>query len=54
MIDFGFIFDWLRRDVERDSPNSNNIIFRIKVLRIMKLMTKMNIQDIATNSLQIP
>ena len=40
MIGFGFIFYWLRKDVARDSPNSNNIIFRIKVLRIMKLITK--------------
>ena len=32
-----FIFDWLKKD---DSPNSDNIILRIKVLRIMKLITK--------------
>ena len=28
-----FFFNWLRKDVARDSFNSNNIIFRIKVLR---------------------
>ena len=41
MIGFGFIFNWLRKDVARYSPESNNVIFRIKVLRIfMNLITK--------------
>ena len=40
MIGFGFIFDRLKKDVARDSPNSNNIIFKIKVLRIIILITK--------------
>ena len=40
MIGFGFILDWLKKDVARDSPNSNNIMFRIKVLRIIILITK--------------
>ena len=40
MISFGFIFDCLRKDVARDSPESNNGIFRIKDLRIMNLITK--------------
>ena len=40
MIGFGLIFDWLRKDVARDSPNSNNITFRIKVFRIIILITK--------------
>ena len=40
MIGFDFISDWLRKDMARDSPNSNNVIFRMKVLRIMKLITK--------------
>ena len=39
MIDFSFIFDWLKKDVARDSPNSNKI-FRIKFLRIIMLITK--------------
>ena len=40
MVGFGFIFDWLKKNVARDSPNSNNITFRIKVLRIIILITK--------------
>ena len=40
MIGFGFILDWLKKDVARDSSNRNNIIFRIKVLRIIILITK--------------
>ena len=40
MIGFGFIFDWSRKNMARDSHNNNNIVFRIKVLRIMKLITK--------------
>ena len=40
MIGFGFIFNWLEKDVARDSPSSSNIIFRIKVLRIIMLITK--------------
>ena len=40
MIGFGFILDWLKKDVARNSPNSNNIIVRIKVLRIIILITK--------------
>ena len=39
MIGFGFIFDWLRKVVAGRSPNSNDFIYRIKVLRIMKLIT---------------
>ena len=40
MIGFGFIFDWLKKNVARDSLNSNNIIFRMKVIRIIILITK--------------
>ena len=40
MISFAFILDWLKTDVARDSPNSNNIMFRIKVLKIIILITK--------------
>ena len=40
MIGFGFIFDWLKKDIARVSPNGNSIIFRIKVLRIIILITK--------------
>ena len=40
MIGFGFIFNWLKKDVARDSPNRNNIMFRIKVLRIIILITR--------------
>ena len=40
MIGFGFILDWLKKDVARHSPNSNNIMLRIKVLRIIILITK--------------
>ena len=40
MIGFGFIFDWLKKDVVSDFPNGNNIIFRIKILRIIILITK--------------
>ena len=40
MTGFGFILEWLKKDVARNSPNSNNIMFRIKVLRIIILFTK--------------
>ena len=40
MIGFGFILDWLKKNVAKDSLNSNNIMFRIKVLRIIILITK--------------
>ena len=40
MICFVFIFDWSKKDAARDSPNSNNIMFRIKVSGIIILITK--------------